>query len=90
MFNGGFSSGVVEAPERSTNPFTKELAQLDEVAEEFGHVVRDAESDADVVFMETHGLAAFSCSDYLSEIHGLMYSQFNDERNNAVDFGGWI
>lgn len=67
--------GFVEAP---TDPFGCELAQLDEVAEEFGQVVRDAESDADLTAMESHGLAHFAASDYMSEIQSLIYDTFAD------------
>lgn len=84
---GMFSSASVEAPERGSNPFMKELAQLDEVAEELGHVVRDAEAEAETAFLQSAGLAAFSSNDYLNEIHGLISSQFDDER---TDFGGFF
>lgn len=65
-------TSFVEAP-RETNPFGKELAQLDEVAEEFGQVVRRAERDADEVYMEAHGLEKFGAGDYMWEIQGLIH-----------------
>lgn len=77
-------STFVEAPKES--PFGAELAQLDEVAEEFGHVVRDAEAEADAIHMKTYGLAQFDASDYLSEIQSLIYDTFADE----PALGGWI
>lgn len=61
------------APE---NPFGSELAQLDEVQEELSHAVRDAERDADAAYMEAHGFAFFEASDYLSEIHSLLYDVY--------------
>lgn len=79
------SSPFVEAPKE--NPFGNELAQLDEVAEEFGHVVRDAEADADSVFMQANGLACWAASDYMCEIEALIYETFAPEHQ---DIGGWI
>ncbi|KAK5116270.1 hypothetical protein LTR85_009242 [Meristemomyces frigidus] len=79
-------SAFVEAPKES--PFGNELAQLDAVAEEFGHVVRDAETDADMVCMQSRGLAHFAASDYLSEIQSLIYDTFAE--SSSPEFGGWI
>lgn len=64
----------VEAPKE--NPFGSELAQLDEVQEELSHAVRDAERDADAAYMDAHGLAHFEASDYLTEIHSLLYDVY--------------
>ena len=82
MFN---TSSIIEAPKE--NPFGSELAQLDEVAEEFGQVVHDAETAADISAMKSCGLARYGASDYLSEIHDLIYSAFEEP---ASDFAGWI
>jgi hypothetical protein len=76
----------VEAPKEG--PFGRELAQLDEVAEEFGHVVRDAEAEADMKVINQYGLAQFGASDYLNEIQSLIYDTFMDEPTPS--FGGWI
>ncbi len=78
-------SAFVEAP-RDTNPFGRELAQLDEVAEEFGQVVRSAERDVDDVFMEAHGLGKFSATEYMMEIQGLEREMFIED----FDFGGFF
>lgn len=82
------NSAFVEAPRE--NPFGNELQQLDEVAEEFGQVVKSVEADADVVFMEAHGLAQFSASDYMSEIQSMIYQTFSDEATAVQDLAGWI
>ncbi|CAK4031862.1 Hypothetical predicted protein [Lecanosticta acicola] len=66
-----FQAPPVDVPRE--NMFGNELAQLDEVAEEFSHAVRDAEANADAHYMESHGLAYFGASDYLTEIHSLLY-----------------
>lgn len=79
-------SSFVEAPKES--PFGRELAQLDEVAEEFGNVVRDAEAEADFKVIRAHDLAQFAASDYLSEIQSMIYATFEDEP--VQDLGGWI
>lgn len=71
------SSAFVEAPR--DNPFGKELAQLDAVAEEFGQVVRNAEADAESVYLESNGLACFAASDYMCEIQSLIHEMFMEE-----------
>jgi hypothetical protein len=88
--------GIVEAPRSAfveaprDNPFGNELAQLDAVAEEFGQVVRSAEADADYVYMESHGLACFSASDYMCEIQSLIHDMFSDERGTIYDLGNFF
>ncbi|KAH9840507.1 hypothetical protein Tdes44962_MAKER01707 [Teratosphaeria destructans] len=70
-------------------PFGRELAQLDEVAEEFGSVVRDAETEADMKVIRNYGLAQYAASDYMAEIQGLIYSTFIDD-SPILNMGGWI
>lgn len=72
----------VEAP--TETPFGSELAQLDEVAEELGQVVRDVEADEDACFMQAHGLASFAASEYMLEIQDLIYSTF------TADNAAWL
>jgi hypothetical protein len=55
----------------SSHPFGKELEQLDEVAEEFGGAVRDAEREADLNIMRRLGLRRFCAEDYIKEIEPL-------------------
>lgn len=59
-----------------THPFGRELQQLNEIAEEFGGVVRDAETEADLKVMHSMNLAAFCAADYLAEIRPLFSSRF--------------
>lgn len=61
------------------NPFGNELAQLDEVAEEFNNTVRDAEFEADAAIIKSRGLAQYSAESYLEEIHSLIYEAFQAE-----------
>ncbi|KAF2835488.1 hypothetical protein M501DRAFT_435586 [Patellaria atrata CBS 101060] len=63
------------------HPFGKELEQLNEVAEEFGNVAKDADAaqiDEDNHFMQQHGLVKFCASDYLMEIQPLYSNIFGD------------
>ena len=53
-------------------------------------MVRSAEKDADVVFMEKHGLACWSASDYMMEIQELMLDMFREEKRVEFDFAGWF
>jgi len=78
-------ASFIEAPKES--PFGAELAQLDEVAEEFGHVVRDAEDEADFAVMKATGFACLTASDYTSEIQDLIYDTFG---GSAPHSAGWI
>lgn len=85
------SAVFVEAPIRE-NPFGNELAQLDEVAEEFGCSIRDAEAAADAVYLETRGLACYGASEYLNDIQDLVCDQFAGDREDVAvpDFAAWI
>ncbi|KAF2739300.1 hypothetical protein EJ04DRAFT_356570 [Polyplosphaeria fusca] len=65
------------AIEEEQHPFGKELEQLNEVAEEFGGVVRDAELEADMTAIRERNLAQFCAADYLAEIQPLFGSRFH-------------
>lgn len=67
-----FSSTITE----EAHPFGRELEQLNEIVEEFGGVIRDAEAEADLSVMRSKNLAAFCASEYLSEIQPLFNSRF--------------
>jgi hypothetical protein len=60
----------------SHHPFGKELEQLDEIAEEFGGVVRDAAREADLRVMRTRGLKKFCAEDYMADLTGLFAHYF--------------
>lgn len=62
--------------EEEAHPFGRELEQLNEIVEEFGGVVRDAETEADLSTMRSKNLAAFCAADYLAEIRPLFSSRF--------------
>lgn len=83
MFTPSLDS-CAEAP--TSSPFGNELAQLDEVAEEFGQTVSGVQADADSEYMSSHNLAVYGASDYLSEIHSLIYATFSDESEVAAWF----
>jgi hypothetical protein len=58
------------------HPFGRELEQLNEVVEEFGGVVRDAETEADLSVMRSKNLAIFCAAEYLADIEPLFTSRF--------------
>ncbi|EMD66973.1 hypothetical protein COCSADRAFT_283517 [Bipolaris sorokiniana ND90Pr] len=62
--------------EEESHPFGRELEQLNEVVEEFGGVVRDAEAEADRFAMLSRNLAAYCAADYLVEIRPLFSQRF--------------
>jgi len=59
------------------HPFGKELAQVNEVAEEFGLVTGNfMEEEQDLI---SRGLRKFTVEDYLDEIQGLYGGVFEDK-----------
>ncbi|CAI6272660.1 unnamed protein product [Periconia digitata] len=62
--------------EEEQHPFGKELEQLNEVAEEFTGVVRDAEAEADIALIRNRNLAMFCAADYLAVIQPLSSTRF--------------
>lgn len=69
MFN---SATITE----EVHPFGRELEQLNEIVEEFGGVIRDAEAEADLAIMRSKNLAAYCAADYLSEIRPLFNNRW--------------
>jgi len=68
------------------HPFSKELAQVNELAEEFGGV-REIVDEEELLLREK-GLLKFGAQDYLSEIEGLFGGVFEDKLlPNSL---GWI
>jgi hypothetical protein len=67
----------VEPAMLSPHPFGKELAQVNEVAEEFGATARLLEEEEQEILSK--GLYKFGVEDYLDEISGLYGGIFNDK-----------
>lgn len=67
-----FNSSITE----EAHPFGRELEQLNEIVEEFGGVMRDAEAEADLTVMRSKNLAAYCAADYLSEIRPLFNNRW--------------
>lgn len=67
-----FSATIAE----EAHPFGRELEQLNEIVEEFGGVIRDAEAEADMSVMRAKNLAAYCAAEYLSEIRPLFNNRF--------------
>jgi hypothetical protein len=68
-----FNATIVE----EVHPFGRELEQLNEIVEEFGGAIRDAEAEADLGVIRSRNLAVFCAADYLSEIQPLFHRRFN-------------
>lgn len=91
IFKQSSSSPFADAPSRfESNPFSAELEQLDEVAEEFGQVLRGAELEAERSFMESHDLACLPASDYILDIHSLLLDLMQEDESSFEDFGGFF
>jgi hypothetical protein len=84
MFNHVSNSEVTEP-----HPFGPELAQVSEIAEEYGI----SQQKMDVIDEEeqelvSRGLFKFRAEDYMSDIHGLFLSAFGDSRPSMASI--WI
>ena len=62
------------------HPFGKELAQVSEIAEEYGLSERMANVDPEEQELASRGLFKFSAEDYMSEIQGYFASAFSDPK----------
>ncbi|KAJ5390845.1 uncharacterized protein N7496_001913 [Penicillium cataractarum] len=69
-----------------THPFSKELEQVNEVAEEFGatHLM-----DEEEMVLHRKGLKKFTVDDYLTEIEDL-YGSIFDDRLGPISMGPWL
>jgi len=74
------------SPSSIAHPFSQELEQLSEVAEDFAGVARDAAMDVDIAIMQTKGLLKFQAEDYGFEIAEMWATIFEPTHMN----GGWI
>ncbi|KAJ5887545.1 hypothetical protein N7495_007586 [Penicillium taxi] len=80
-----FSHDMIQ-PE--VHPFSKELEQVNEVAEEFGNL-RGMTEEEQILF--TRGLKKFTANEYLVEIEILYSNIFNDVRKGArIDTSSWL
>ena len=62
------------------HPFGKELAQVDEVAEEFGGVTSSIDEEEE--YLSSKGLYKFSAEDYMNDIEGLCEGPFGPRLAN--------
>ncbi|KAF9886642.1 hypothetical protein FE257_011282 [Aspergillus nanangensis] len=69
------------------HPFSKELAQVNEVAEEFGGGNRML--DEEEQYLYTRGLRKFTANDYLVEIEDL-YGSIFDDHLGSIGSGSWL
>lgn len=68
---------LVPASTDPDHPFVRELAQVNELAEEFG--VTTASLDEEELELINKGLCKFGVNDYLDEIEGLYGGIFEDQ-----------
>jgi predicted DsbA family dithiol-disulfide isomerase len=61
-----------------SHPFGQELAQVREIAEEYGVDERLHAVDEETQHMEAHGLFKFTAQDYLTEIQCFLADRFTD------------
>ncbi|KAK3336511.1 hypothetical protein B0T19DRAFT_396254 [Cercophora scortea] len=68
---------------QAQHPFGQELAQVSEIAEEYGIVKELNEIDAEEKELVAKGLFKFNAYDYLSEVQGLYSTFFGDMKPTA-------
>lgn len=73
---------------QAQHPFGPELAQVTEIAEEYGVKEQLNEVSAEEQELAAKGLSKFSADDYLNEIHGLFSSFFGETKPMATAM--WI
>ncbi|RDW64156.1 hypothetical protein BP5796_10658 [Coleophoma crateriformis] len=75
-----FSAAQIETGVKEEHPFGNELAQVSELAEEFGVQENMQVIDAEEQYLISRGLFKFRAEDYMSEIHGLFLSTFGEQK----------
>ncbi|PGH17115.1 hypothetical protein AJ79_01253 [Helicocarpus griseus UAMH5409] len=77
-----------QVPESTPHPFGKELEKVNEVAEEFGSVMRAAFAEEEDILVKK-GLHKFAVEDYILEIQDL-YRAIFDDLGTAPTGNAWI
>lgn len=72
------------------NPFGRELAQVTELAEEFGAKGRSDVIHEDEQYLRVRGLAKMTADDYLNEIHSLMATFWPESSHSTPAAPLWI
>lgn len=74
------------------HPFGNELAQVSEIAEEYGiSEAKMSSVDKEEQELLSLGLLKFAAEDYMSEIHGLFMSAFGDAASHKPKLSSmWI
>lgn len=76
-----FTANVDTVEQHQQHPFGNELAQVSELAEEYGiSKEKLAVVDEEEQELVSRGLFKFRAEDYMSEIQGLFMSAFGDTR----------
>jgi hypothetical protein len=74
----------------TASPFGQELAQVTELAEDFGATSRLDVIYEDEQYLRTRGLAQMSADDYLNEIHEVMATFFPEHQQAVPSTPMWI
>jgi hypothetical protein len=77
-------SAPIEAMAPQSHPFGNELAQVSELAEEYGGQVRMDHIDEEEQDLLRRGLYKFRAEDYMSEIQGLFVAAFGDVKKPVM------
>ncbi|KAH7162983.1 hypothetical protein B0J13DRAFT_26068 [Dactylonectria estremocensis] len=77
---------------KESHPFGHELAQVTELAEEYGARRDSKHDDEDNTYIKSKGLVKFSADDYISDVQNLINSFFPEvaHAKPAAPLSGWI
>ncbi|PNY24657.1 Uncharacterized protein TCAP_05407 [Tolypocladium capitatum] len=81
---------VAAALSKDTHPFGQELAQVTELAEEYGAAACLATMDEDRQYLDSRGLVKLSAADYLGAIQSLAAAFFPETKHAAAPAPLWI
>ncbi|KAK7426376.1 hypothetical protein QQZ08_007131 [Neonectria magnoliae] len=75
---------------KESHPFGHELAQVTELAEEYGGRTHTKIDEEDHLYMKANGLAMFSADDYMSDVQNLLTSFFPEASHAKPAAPLWI
>ncbi|KAF4973893.1 hypothetical protein FZEAL_9150 [Fusarium zealandicum] len=75
---------------KDSHPFGQELAQVTELAEEYGAKSNNKDDDEDSEYFKSQGLVRFTAEDYLSDVQSLLSSFFPEVSHAKPTTALWI
>ncbi|KAF7545876.1 hypothetical protein G7Z17_g8833 [Cylindrodendrum hubeiense] len=75
---------------KDSHPFGHELAQVTELAEEYGGRSNTKNDDEDSMYIKTNGLVKFTADDYISDVQNLITSFFPEMGHAKPSAPMWI